>query len=75
MRAWMVPWSFPVGLLVTVALVSVLPGWWGVLTVIAWGWVLFPVGMRWVRRRSAGDRDAADELDELEHSYWRIRAL
>ena len=66
MRSWMLPWLFPLGVLVTVALLSV-SGVFAFALTVAWGWVLFPFGVRYIRSLTRTPGDADDD-----HSYWRI---
>jgi hypothetical protein len=63
-------WLFPLGLLGTVALVS-LGSVSGYLLTALWGLVLFPHGAAWVGRRLRdpnGDNSFADE----DVDYWRL---
>lgn len=64
----MLSWLFPVGLLVTVVLLSLLPGLPGSLLAVVWGWVLLPVVVIGIRSRGRGR--APDEVDA---PYWRTR--
>ena len=61
MKAWMLPWLFPVGLLVTVVLVSVFREFVAFVAIIA-GWLLVPV--LW-RLHFPADEDAHTK-------YWRF---
>ena len=72
----MVGWFLPVGLLVTVVLISLsnVPAY---LAVLAWGWVVFPYGAALVRSRArtrGGARDVSG-LDDLDTNHWRTRLL
>lgn len=59
---------FPLGLLGGVVLVS-LADLSGYLLAMVWGFVAFPHGVAYIRRRS---RDAGDDgLDDVETHYWR----
>jgi hypothetical protein len=72
----MVAWLLPVGLLVTVVLISV-PGLPGILAALAWGWIVFPSGARLLRShaRSRGHGGDAGGLDDPDTNYWRIKLL
>lgn len=70
----MVGWFLPLGLLVTVALISLssLPAY---AAVLVWGWVVFPYGAAWLRSRArtrGGGREAGG-LPDLDMQYWRTR--
>lgn len=52
------------GLLVTVALVSLFPSLSAALLPVVWGWVVFPVGLIYLRSRGRGRaRGALDDID------------
>jgi hypothetical protein len=72
----MVAWLLPVGLLVTVVLISV-PGLPGILAALAWGWIVFPYGARLLRShaRSRGRGRGVSGVDDLDTQYWRIKLL
>ena len=61
MKTWMLPWLFPVGLLVTVILVAIFKDYVAFAAIIA-GWLLVPV--LW-RLRIPVDEDA-------DTKYWRF---
>lgn len=70
MRAWMLPWLVPLGLLVTVALVSLFPSLPASLLPVVWGFLVFPVGLICYRSR---DRSTGRKLDETDTDYWRTK--
>lgn len=68
----MLPWLFPVGLLGTVALIS-LSNVAGYLLAAAWGWLVFPSIALYIRshshtRRGTSNRNAVPDADV---NYWR----
>jgi hypothetical protein len=65
----MLSWLFPLGALVTVVLVSLFPSLPGSLLAVAWGWVLLPAVVMYVRSRGRARR----QPDEIDAPYWRIR--
>lgn len=74
--AWVLPWLLPVGVLGTVALIS-LSNVLGYGLAIVWGFVLFPYGAAYIRSRARtsgarkdGSRFADDDMD-----YWRTKLL
>jgi hypothetical protein len=73
MKGWMGPWVLPVGLLVTVALVSLFPSLSAALLPLVWGWVVFPVGLIYLRSRGRGRARGA--LDDIDIDYWRTKLL
>jgi hypothetical protein len=72
MRPWTVAWLLPVGLLVTVVLIS-LSNPSGYLAVLVWGWVVFPYGLALLRSRTRRGRRDAHGLDDLDTNYWRTK--
>lgn len=69
----MVPWMFPVGVLVAVALVS-LSNVFAYIGVVVWGWVIFPHGAAYVRSHSLTSEGAPGSGDpDLDTHYWRTR--
>jgi uncharacterized membrane protein len=72
----MLPWLLPVGLLGTVALIS-LSNAFGYLLAVAWGWLVFPFLARYVRSRSHDRQGTISRNgfpDEDAH-YWRTRLM
>ena len=69
MRASIATWLFPVGALVTVVLVSLLPSLPESLLAVVWGWILLPAVVIGVRSRGRTRRApyAVDAPD------WRTR--
>ncbi len=67
------PWVLPVGLLVTVALVSLFPSLPAALFPLVWGWVIFPFGLSYLRSRGRGRPSGA--LDDNDTDYWRTTVL
>jgi hypothetical protein len=73
--AWMVPWLLPLGVLGTVALIS-LSNLLGYVLVLVWGWVLFPYGAAYIRShaRTAGAHEDGSPLgDDDDVDYWRTK--
>lgn len=69
MRAWAPLWLFPVGVLGMLALFSLsFPA--GPLLALAWGFVLFPHGTRYLLAHWRAGR-AEGSLPEVETHYWR----
>ena len=71
MRTWMYPWLFPLGALVTVALVSLFPTLPASVLAVVWGWILFPSVLCYLRSRGRG-RAREDAAQEIDAPYWRI---
>ena len=65
MRAWMLPWLFPVALLMTVATATLAESVAGTFVAVVWGWVLFPAVVFCVRGHARASRDTDTD-------YWRI---
>jgi hypothetical protein len=74
MRAWMLPWLFPLGVLTAIALIS-LSNLIGYLLAIVWGWVLFPYGAAYVRShsRAPGASNHGIPFYDGDTDYWRTK--
>lgn len=72
----MLPWLLPVGLLGTVALIS-LSGVWAFLLVGIWGWLVFPCVAVYIRARSRADGGGnnGDGFRDGEADYWRTKLM
>jgi hypothetical protein len=66
----MLPWMLPVGLLGTVALIS-LSNVVGYVLAALWGWLVFPSVALYIRR-GTGDRNGSRDADT---DYWRTRLM
>jgi hypothetical protein len=69
----MLPWLFPVGLLGTVALIS-LSNVFGYLLAAAWGWLVFPSVALYIRSRSH-TRRGRNGFSDADAHYWRTRLM
>ena len=72
----MLPWLLPVGLLGTVALIS-LSGALAYLLAGIWGWLVFPYVAAYVRARSRADGGPNDGngFRNGEADYWRTKLM
>ena len=72
----MLPWLLPVGLLGTVALIS-LSGVWAYLLVGIWGWLVFPYVAVYIRAhsRAGGGGNNGNGLRDGEADYWRTKLM
>lgn len=73
----MLPWLLPIGVLVTVVLVSLFPSLPASLLALLWGWILFPFVLTYLRSRArTSRRDGADSgPEEIDIPYWRTKLL
>jgi len=72
----MLPWLFPVGLLGTVALIS-LSNVFGYLLAAVWGWLVFPCVALYIRSRSHPRRGTSNGngFRDADADYWRTRSM
>jgi UPF0716 family protein affecting phage T7 exclusion len=72
----MLPWLFPVGLLGTVALIS-LSDVFGYLLAAVWGWLVFPSVALHIRSRSHTRRGTSNRngFRDADTDYWRTRLM
>jgi hypothetical protein len=72
--AWAVPWLLPLGVLGTVALIS-LSNLLGYVLAGVWGLILFPYGAAYVqaRARSTGARSGGSPFSDDDMDYWRTK--
>lgn len=73
---WVLPWLFPLGLLGTVALIS-LANALGYLLVTAWGWLVFPFVAACIRSLSRASRPGSNGngLRDDATDYWRTKSM
>jgi hypothetical protein len=71
--AWTVPWLLPLGVLGTVALIS-LSNLLGYVLAGVWGLVLFPYGAAYVQARARA-RSGGSPLSDDDMDYWRTKLL
>ena len=68
----MLPWLFPVGVFVAVALISVSSPL-GYILALGWAWVVFPCGAGYIRSHArTPDGDGNGDAD-ADTNYWRTR--
>lgn len=74
--AWMLPWLLPLGLLGTVALIS-LSNLLGYILAGVLGWVLFPYGAAYIysHARTSGARNNGSPFNDDDMDYWRTKLL
>jgi hypothetical protein len=74
LQAWTLPWLLPLGVLGTVALIS-LSSPLGYLLAGVWGWVLLPYGAAYIHShaRTPGARNDASPLSSEDIDYWRTK--
>ena len=72
----MLPWLLPVGVLGTVALIS-LSNVLGYILVIVWGWIVFPYGAAHIRAHAhtTGTHKTGSPLSGDDMDYWRTKLL
>jgi hypothetical protein len=70
----MLPWLFPVGVVVAVAAVS-LSDVFGYFLAMVWGWVFFPYVAAYIRShsRTRGGSDNVSPFRDDDTQYWRTR--
>jgi len=71
----MLPWLLPVGLLGTVALISLSNGF-GYLLAMAWGWLVFPYVAACIHSRSRTHRGRGSNGNrsrDVDTHYWRTK--
>jgi hypothetical protein len=73
---WMLPWLLPVGLLGTVALIS-LSGALAYLLAGIWGWLVFPYVAAYIRAHSRADGGGnnGNGVRDGEADYWRTKLM
>ena len=76
LRAWMLPWLLPVGLLGTVALIS-LSNLLGYILAGVLGWALLPYAAAYIHShtRRPGALNNGNPFDGDEVDYWRTKLL
>jgi hypothetical protein len=73
----MLPWLLPVGLLGTIALIS-LSGPFAYLLAGIWGWIAFPYVAAYVRAHSRADEGGNNNgngFRDGEADYWRTKFM
>lgn len=63
-------WLFALGALGGIMLIS-LSTLTGYLLALVWGFIVFPHGAAYLRRRARGPGDGSDALDGVDTHYWR----
>ncbi len=70
----MLPWLLPLGVVVSVALIS-LSSAVGYLLALAWAWVLFPYGAAYIRSHARIPGTGGNGDPDGDTDYWRTRPL